>query len=137
MTIVWCDGECSLDIVCGDRGIVSIRRESARSGGPVVPAARLDGPLEQIGDDAWRCAAAYGAARAGSDAPLKLRRTDDGREPAWAFRRGATSARGGGGGVVVIVGGGAGVRTAAVTGGVATGTDGAAPMPSTGATPSD
>ena len=86
--IAWCDGDIALDIVCGDRSIASIRRVSASSGGPDVPAARLDGPLEQIGDDAWSCAGAYAAARAGTAAPLRLRRTDDGhRSPYQSVRR--------------------------------------------------
>ena len=86
--IAWCDGDIALDIVCGDRGIASIRRESVRSRGPDVPASPLDGPLERIGGDAWRCAAAYAAARAGSAAPLKLRRRDDGHRTRYQTVRG-------------------------------------------------
>ena len=76
--IGWCDGGISLDVTCGDQGIASIRRESARSSEPDTATPRLDGPLESIGGDAWRYAGAYAAARAGSAAPLMLRRTDQG-----------------------------------------------------------
>ena len=77
--IGWVDGDVSLDIICGDHGIASLRREPTRSGVSAAATTGVDAPLEKLGTDAWRFAGAYAAARAGSSAPLLLRQSDDGR----------------------------------------------------------
>ena len=76
----WVDGDVSLDIMCGEHGIASLRREPTRTGGAAEMTIGLDAPLEQLGTDAWRFAGAYAAARAGSSAPLLLRQPGDGSQ---------------------------------------------------------
>lgn len=79
--VEWTDGDCHTEISTSERGLVSVRRLSARTN---TQLPRFPEGLNQYGENSWAIAAAFGAATLPKSTPLVWRPAPD---PARIARR--------------------------------------------------